>query len=51
MASKMQQVAETAVRRIDKELDEYYHRMVMYHAGVEDDEDDDEDFMIVRGIC
>ena len=51
MVTTMQQVAETAVRRIDKELDNY-QRMVMYSVGMGEDEDDDDDYFVNFGrIC
>ena len=50
MVTTMQQVAETAVRRIDKELDNY-QRMVMYSVGMEDDEDEEDYFVNIGRIC
>ena len=50
MVTTMQQVAETAVRRIDKELDNY-QRMVMYSVGMEDEEDEEDYFVNFGRIC
>ena len=50
MVTTMQQVAQTAVRRIDKELDNY-QRMVLFSACCGFDDDAEEEDYLIGRIC